>query len=88
MQSIVGRDFKAFVARLSVLASISIPASVINSMLKYLNSKIGFCFRKRLVKHFHNEYLQGLRYYQVSNIDSRLSNPYVNMHCVLAEQCG
>ena len=35
VKAIVQRDFPGFLARLAILASIAIPASIVNSLLKY-----------------------------------------------------
>jgi len=44
-------------------------------MLKFLGNNLALCFRKRLVTHFQNLYLQPMMYYRVLNLDNRISNP-------------
>ena len=53
----------------------SIPASIVNSSLEYFNKKLAILYRTRLVNHFNKAYLNKMIYYQVSNLDSRISNP-------------
>lgn len=75
VKAIVERDFHTFLMRIGVLASIAIPASTVNSMLKFLGNKLALSFRTRLVHYFHDRYLQPMIYYKVINLDSRISNP-------------
>lgn len=37
--------------------------------------KLALRFRKRLTGHFHTEYLKGMHYYKICNLDSRIMNP-------------
>ena len=53
----------------------AVPASVVNSGLTYLNGKLYIMFRQRLSRFFNEKYLQGMVFYQMSNLDSRISNP-------------
>lgn len=75
VKAIVERQFYTFLARLGVLASIAIPASTVNSMLKFLTNKLAISFRSRLVQYFQDRYLQPMMYYKVINLDSRINNP-------------
>jgi len=53
----------------------AVPSSTVNSGIEYLNMKLALRFRKRLTGHFHNEYLKGMHYYKICNLDSRIMNP-------------
>lgn len=75
VKSIVTRDFSQFLRRLVHLALFAVPASTVNSALDYLNKKIALMFRVRMSKHLNERYLKRLVYYQMCNIDSRISNP-------------
>lgn len=75
VKAIVERKFYTFITRIGWLASIAIPASTVNSMLKYLGNKLAMGYRERLVTHFHERYLSPMIYYKVLNLDSRISNP-------------
>lgn len=55
--------------------AIAIPATYINSMIMYLESKLSIAFRTRLVKYVYEMYMKDETYYRVGNLDSRLSNP-------------
>jgi ABC-type uncharacterized transport system fused permease/ATPase subunit len=86
VKAIVERNWGMFLQRLAVLASIAIPASTVNSMLKFLNSKMALAFRQRLVTHFHGLYLQPRISYHVLNLDSRIANPYVLLRLLSSQQ--
>jgi ABC-type uncharacterized transport system fused permease/ATPase subunit len=75
VKAIVQRDFPAFLSRLAILASIAIPASIVNSLLKFLRGRIALCFRSRLTARFHDRYLHGNMFYSVLQLDSRITNP-------------
>lgn len=54
---------------------IAIPASFVNSFLDFLNRKLALRFRRRLTDFFHGTYLKDMIFYQLGNLDSRISNP-------------
>ena len=54
---------------------IAVPASFVNSFLDFLNKKLSLRFRRRLTDYFHQTYLKDMIYYQLGNLDSRISNP-------------
>ena len=43
--------------------------------MEYLNKILGLFFRQNLTKYFHQKYLSGMCYYQITNIDNRIQNP-------------
>ena len=57
------------------LALIALPASFVNSFLEFVNKMLAIHFRKRLTHHFHEQYLKGMTFYQLGNLDSRVTNP-------------
>lgn len=74
-QAVLERNFNAFLWNITKLVLMAIPASICNSMLKYMNKLIGYEIREKMVTHFQNEYLKNLRFYQLNNLDSRIENP-------------
>ena len=74
-QSVIDRNLPGFLLNIMKLVGLAIPASICNSMLKYMNSLIAFEIREKMVTHFQNEYLSNLRFYQLKNLDSRIENP-------------
>lgn len=74
-QMVIDRNFKGFILNILKLIGLAFPASICNSMLKYMNSLISFEIREKMVHHFQNEYLKNLRFYQLNNLDSRIENP-------------
>jgi ATP-binding cassette subfamily D (ALD) protein 3 len=50
------------------------PLSVVNNSLKLCISSLALSFRKRLTRYAHDQYLNGITFYKVSNIDNRIQN--------------
>ena len=69
VRSIVDRNLRAFSMKILRLVIIAIPASVLNSYLEYLRKSIAYRIRSNMTLHFHNTYMQSMRFYQVCNID-------------------
>lgn len=57
------------------LGLVAIPASFVNSFLDFLNRKLALRFKRRLTEFFHKTYLRDMVFYQLGNLDSRISNP-------------
>lgn len=78
-QSLVEMNLKKFVRGVLALGAIAIPASVVNSLLKYFTNMLSIRFRKRLSLHVHEKYLDGITFYKASmgnnidNIDQRIT---------------
>src|SRR5262249_44353355 len=75
VKSIVDRKLKLFVWLMFKWMAIAVPATYINSMIQYLESKLSIAFRTRLVKYVYEMYMKDETYYKIGNLDSRLSNP-------------
>jgi len=75
VKAIIERDKPLFIQRVFSLGLIAIPASFVNSFLDFLNKRLAICFKKRLTNYFHESYLKDMTFYQLGNLDSRISNP-------------
>ncbi|KAG0173816.1 ATP-binding cassette sub- D member 3 [Apophysomyces sp. BC1034] len=75
VKAIVSRNRKVFISKAIVEFGLMMwPMSIVNNCLKLTISALGLSFRERLTKHAHNQYLDGITFYKISNLDNRLQN--------------
>ncbi|KAI9282369.1 ABC transporter transmembrane region 2-domain-containing protein [Sporodiniella umbellata] len=75
VKAIVSRDRKEFISRAIVEFGLMMwPMSIVNNSLKLTINALALSFRERLTKHAHNQYLDAITFYKISNLDNRLQN--------------
>ena len=74
VKSVVQKNVPKFILQLLEWIGLAIPATFVNSMIRYLESKIALAFRTELVNYAYERYFSNQTYYRVGNLDGRLVN--------------
>lgn len=74
IKSIVQKNVRKFAFQLMKWIAVAVPATFINSMIRYLENKLALSFRTELVNYAYKKYFANQTYYRVCNLDSRLKN--------------
>ncbi|GAQ84085.1 ABC Acyl Transporter [Klebsormidium nitens] len=78
-QAVTAQDWPAFQRMLVDTALTCVPAAIVNSGLKFMQTYISLAFRKRITEHLHQRYLSNRTYYVastlggMSNADQRIT---------------
>ncbi|CAN8027793.1 unnamed protein product [Ixodes persulcatus] len=74
-RAIISRNFALFRSTLQAFVFTMPMLSLVNNVLKYGLSELRLRFRSRLHQALYKEYLNGITYYRMSNLDNRIANP-------------
>lgn len=75
VRDLVRADRRGFLIGLAWWFLIAIPATYTNSMIRFLQSKLGIAFRTRLTRYAHDLYLDPEKaYYKAMCLDGRIEN--------------
>ncbi|KAJ1977243.1 hypothetical protein H4R35_002378 [Dimargaris xerosporica] len=75
VKAIVSRDRARFIAKAVFEFGLMMwPLSIVNNSLKLSINALSLRIRSRLTRHAHDQYLNGITFYKMSNLDSRIQN--------------
>ena len=75
VKAIVEANVPRFVRLIMNWILLAVPATFVNSLIRYVECKLALAIRTRLVDHAYTMYFNDQTYYRVSNLDGRLTNP-------------
>ncbi|CAF4060684.1 unnamed protein product, partial [Rotaria sordida] len=79
VKSLVQRNSHKLIRTIIIFLIVAIPASFINSLIKYAESKLALAFRSKLTRYAYESYFRSQTYFRVSNLDGRLLTPDQNL---------
>ncbi|XP_074645086.1 ATP-binding cassette sub-family D member 2-like [Tubulanus polymorphus] len=74
VKAIVQKNVMKFAIEVMKWLLIAVPATFINSLIRFFENKLALALRSKLVKHAYRAYFKEQTYYRVSHLDGRLAN--------------
>ncbi|KAJ7562838.1 hypothetical protein O6H91_03G086200 [Diphasiastrum complanatum] len=90
-QSVISQDWSMFLKNLVAFTRAAVPAALVNSGLKYMQTNIGLTFQQRLAQNLHGQYVKNRVYYLastfggLSNTDQRITEDVAKFSFAISE---
>ncbi len=73
-KALITGNGRRFLGLLAVWLFSAVPIAFVNAGIKFLKNQLAQAFRDRLTRKAHDQYMHGLTYYQIEQLDGRLQN--------------
>jgi len=67
VKAVVQADIRQFVLMLAMWLGVAVPATFVNSLIRFLENQLGLALRSRLIQHAYEMYFNSQTYYRLLN---------------------